>query len=147
MQYQRLQSQTDYSASRQTILVVDDHVDLRDAIAMLLEGEGYDVVDAADGHQALKFLRSGKNVAAIVLDLAMPVMDGWQFLAERKSDPVLGSIPTIVVTGVTDATKRQTELGNLPVFPKPFHFDELFAALRQALETGKQQKKPSVLGF
>ena len=145
MQYQRLQSQTDYSASRQTILVVDDHVDLRDAIALLLEGEGYDIVDAADGHQALKFLRSGVNVAAIVLDLAMPIMDGWQFLAERKRDPVLGSIPTIVVTGASDTTKRQTELENLPVFPKPFHFDDLFAVLRQALDTGKQQKKPTVL--
>jgi CheY-like chemotaxis protein len=84
------------------------------------------------------------HVAAIVLDLAMPVMDGWQFLAQRRNDPVLRTIPTIVVTGISDATKRQKELGNLPVFTKPFRFDDLFAALRYALETGGQ-KKPAVL--
>jgi CheY-like chemotaxis protein len=144
MDYQRLQSQADRTDPRQTILVVDDHVDLRDAIAVLLEGEGYDVVDAADGQEALRYLHSGMNVAAIVLDLAMPIMDGWQFLAVRRNDPVLREIPTIVVTGVSDATKRQKELGDLPVFPKPFHFDELFAVLRQTLDAGKQ-KKPAAL--
>jgi CheY-like chemotaxis protein len=146
MDYTRLQSQTDHTASRPTILVVDDHMDLRDAIAVLLEGEGYDVVDAGNGQEALTHLRSRADVAAIVLDLAMPVMDGWRFLAERRQDPALREIPTIIVTGVSDATKRQRELGDLAVFTKPFHFDELFAALRQALETGKQ-KKPTVLEF
>ena len=146
MDYQRLQSQSSYTASRQTILVVDDQVDLRDALAVLLEGEGYDVVDAANGQEALAHLRSGVDVAAIVLDLAMPVMDGWRFLAERRKDPALREIPTIIVTGVSDATRRQKDLGNLAVFTKPFHFDELFAVLRQALETGRQNK-PTVLEF
>ena len=146
MHYQRLQSQTSYPVLRQTILVVDDQVDLRDAIAVLLEGEGYDVVDAANGQEALAHLRSGVDVAAIVLDLAMPVMDGWRFLAERGKDPALREIPTIIVTGISDAAKRQKEIGDLAVFTKPFHFDDLFAVLRRALETGRQ-KKPTVLEF
>jgi CheY-like chemotaxis protein len=146
MQYSRLQSQVSYAPPRQTVLVVDDHVYLRDAIAVLLESEGYDVIDAGNGQDALAHLRSGVHVAAIVLDLAMPVMDGWQFLAQRRNDPVLRQIQTIVVTGISDATKRQKELGNLPVFMKPFHFDDLFEALRYALETGRQ-KKPDVLEF
>lgn len=137
MDYSRLQSHTSSAPLRQTILVVDDQVFLRDAIAVLLESEGYDVIDAANGREALTFMRSGANVAAIVLDLEMPVMDGWQFLAERGKDPALRDIPTIVVTGVSDATRRQKELGNLAaVFTKPFHFDEFFASLRDALDTG-----------
>jgi CheY-like chemotaxis protein len=128
------------------VLVVDDDADLRDAVAVLLETEGYDVVDASNGQDALAYLRSRADVAAIVLDLAMPVMNGWQFLAERQHDPVLSRIPTIVVTGISDATKRRKEFGNLPVFTKPIQFDELFLALRQALETGRV-KKPTVLGF
>jgi len=129
------------AAVRPTILVVDDQVDLRDAIAVLLEAEGYDVVDASNGDEALKYLSSGgNNVAAIVLDLAMPVMDGWQFLSERKKDRGLRDIPTIVVTGVSDAKRRQEELGDLVVFTKPFHFDDLIRELRRALEEPKRAK-------
>jgi len=146
MDYSRLQSQTPYAPPRQTVLLVDDDADLRDAMAVLLEAEGFDVIDASNGQDALAYLRSGADVAAIVLDLAMPVMNGWQFLVERRNDPALAKIPTIVVTGVSDATKRRKELGNLPVFTKPIHFDELFATLRHAFETGKANK-PNVLEF
>jgi CheY-like chemotaxis protein len=146
MDYSRLQSQTPYAAPRQTVLLVDDDTDLRDAMAVLLEAEGYGVVDASNGKDALAYLRAGPDIAAIILDLAMPVMNGWQFLAERQASPVLARIPTIVVTGISDATKRRKELGNLPVFTKPIHFDELFSALRQALKTGTVTK-PNVLEF
>ena len=147
MDYHRLQARPAEASLRPTILVVDDHEDLRDAIAVLLEVEGYDVIDAANGREALKFLASGAyHVAAIVLDLAMPVMDGWQFLAERRRHQALSDIPTIVVTGVSDATRRHQELGDVAVFTKPFHFDELMRELRSELEEGKRAKS-TVLGF
>ncbi|PYR67097.1 MAG: hypothetical protein DMF87_16095 [Acidobacteria bacterium] len=147
MDYQRLYARTPDVAIRPTILVVDDQIDLRDAIAVLLEVEGYDVVDAENGRDALKYLQThAGNVAAIVLDLAMPVMDGWQFLAERRKDPAVSDIPTIVVTGVSDAKRRQRELGDVTVFGKPFHFDELIRELRRALEEGKHTKA-TVLEF
>ena len=130
---------------RPTILVVDDQIDLRDAIAVLLEAEGYDVADAANGDEALKYLSSAAgHVAAIVLDLAMPVMDGWQFLAERKKHPALKDIPTVVVTGVSDAKRREEELGDIVVFTKPFHFDALIGELRRALEEHKRAKPAAV---
>lgn len=132
MDYQRLSGSVP-NGGRPTVLVVDDQVDLRDAIAVLLESEGYDVVDAANGREALKFLQNGTNVTAIVLDLMMPVMDGWQFLAECRRNQAWSRIPTIVVTGVSETKRRQGELGDVAVFTKPFHFDELFAALRHAL--------------
>ena len=141
MDYHRLQARPPEAPIRPMILVVDDQIDLRDAIAVLLETEGYDVVDAANGREALKYLQaSQRNVAAIVLDLAMPVMDGWQFLAERRKDPMLRGIPTIVVTGVSDAKRRHRELGDITVFSKPFHFDELIRELRRVLEEGTRPK-------
>jgi CheY-like chemotaxis protein len=147
MDYHRLQSTTSDVPIRPKILVVDDMIDLRDAIAVLLEVEGYDVIDAANGREALQLLTMhAGNVAAIVLDLAMPVMDGWQFLAERRKDPMLSEIPTIIVTGVGDAKRRQRELGDITVFGKPFHFDELIRELRRALVEGKHSKT-TVLEF
>ena len=144
MDYRRLHRQSGATA-RPTILVVDDQVDLRDAIAEQLETEGYDVVDASNGDEALKYLSSAANhVAAIVLDLAMPVMDGWQFLAERQKHAGLKDIPTIVVTGVSEATRRHDELGDIVVFTKPFHFDDLIRELRQALEAHKRAKPAAV---
>ena len=132
MDYGRFQQRT-AGTSRPTVLVVDDQVDLRDAIAVLLESEGYAVVDAANGREALKYLQNGTNVTAIVLDLMMPVMDGWQFLAEQRRNAEWSRIPTIVVTGVAEPKRRSEELGDLAVFVKPFHFDELMAELRRAL--------------
>ena len=147
MDYQRLQAGTPDVPIRPMILVVDDQIDLRDALAILLEVEGYDVIDAANGRDALECLRAHPgNVAAIVLDLAMPVMDGWQFLIERRKDPTLRDIPTIVVTGISDAKRRQRELGDVTVFGKPFHFDELIRELRRALVEGKHTKA-TVLEF
>ena len=133
MDYQRLQGAIPTTSGRQTVLVVDDQVDLRDAIAVLLECEGYIVVDAENGKEALKYLQNGTNIAAIVLDLMMPVMDGWQFLAARRRNAAWHQIPTIVVTGVSESKRRHQELGDVEVFTKPFHFDELFAALRRSL--------------
>src|SRR5436190_16847988 len=103
MDYQRLQARPPDTSIRPMILVVDDQIDLRDAIAVLLEVEGYAVVDAENGREALKYLQNGTNVAAIVLDLMMPVMDGWQFLEERRRNAAWLRIPTIVVTGVSES--------------------------------------------
>ena len=146
MDYHRLQSSHAEGSSRQTILFVDDHMNLRDSIAVLLELEGYDVIDAANGGEALKHLSSasGQNVGAIVLDLTMPVMDGWQFLAECRKSPAFSEIPTIVVTGVSDARRRSKELGDLAVFTNPFHFDELIREIRRALD-GRKNTKRTVL--
>jgi CheY-like chemotaxis protein len=141
MDYQRLQSKTPEAPIRPMILVVDDQIDLRDAIAILLEVEGYDVIDAANGREALECLQTHPgHVVAIVLDLAMPVMDGWHFLTERRKDPMLSDIPTIVVTGISDAKHRQGELADVTVFGKPFHFDDLIRELRRALVEGKHTK-------
>jgi CheY-like chemotaxis protein len=82
------------------ILVVDDYDDARASVREALEDAGYAVVEAADGQQALDLLvsRSDERVALVVLDLQMPVMDGWQLLDLMSKYLGLASIPVIIVT-------------------------------------------------
>ncbi len=85
--------------ARKVALIVDDDPDARDVLAAVLSHGGYDILEAADGAQALARLHHAPPPALIVLDLAMPVMSGWGFLAERAKDPALRVIPVLVVTG------------------------------------------------
>ncbi len=82
------------------VLIVDDEDGARDALAHLLEGEGYDVVTAENGRAAIDVLRGlGPDPFCIVLDLVMPEMDGVQFLERRRLDPVMSRIPVIIAAG------------------------------------------------
>jgi two-component system chemotaxis response regulator CheY len=116
---------------RPTVLVVVDHGDLRDAISVLFEAEGYAVADAANGREALTYLESERPVHAIILDLVMPVMDGWEFLVEWRTDARSSQIPLVVLTGVSPSHLRPEELTGLTVMTKPFAFDELVATVRR----------------
>jgi CheY-like chemotaxis protein len=116
-----------------TVLVVDDERDLRNVLAVLLEEDGFVVADAANGRDAIVYLRSGLPVHAIVVDLEMPVMDGWTFLAERQRDPVWRATPTFVMTGLDGDALRLDALGDTRVFPKPPNLELLVDALRAVL--------------
>jgi CheY-like chemotaxis protein len=81
------------------ILVVDDDADIREVLSEVLIESGHDVKTASNGLEALRILREGRWAPCLVLlDLMMPVMDGYLFLAERKNDPALASIPITVIT-------------------------------------------------
>jgi CheY-like chemotaxis protein len=80
------------------ILVVDDDPDLRRTLASLLADEGYGVVEAADGAEALKVLGEDASFSLILFDLVMPVMDGWQFRKAQAADPGLASIPAVAMS-------------------------------------------------
>jgi CheY-like chemotaxis protein len=81
------------------VLVVDDEPDVRDAAVAIFENEGHPAVGAENGRQAIDMLKSGSvHPCAIVLDLMMPVMDGWAFRAAQMTDERLASIPVIVVS-------------------------------------------------
>ena len=82
------------------ILVVEDDADVRETLAELLEAAGYQIAGAANGRQALEYLRWARPPGLILLDLMMPVMDGHQFRQRQRQDPVLASIPIAVVSVV-----------------------------------------------
>ena len=80
------------------VLIVEDDEDLRDMMATLLDLEGFQTVAAPNGAVALELL--DRCVDAIVLDLMMPVMDGWEFLRRQMAHPAAAAIPVIVVSAV-----------------------------------------------
>ncbi|WP_437602429.1 response regulator [Sorangium sp. So ce590] len=81
------------------ILIVDDDAAIRRTLSELLEDEGYGVASVANGREALEYLRDDpSSISLVLLDLMMPVMDGFQFRAEQKSDPMLASMPIVVMT-------------------------------------------------
>jgi len=71
------------------ILVVDDDFSAREVLTELLRDHGYSVISAADGREALNYLQVASPPGIIVLDLMMPVMDGWEFLQHQSHDPAL----------------------------------------------------------
>ena len=102
-------------------------------MAVLLQHDGYAIADASNGIEALEYLRGGKPAAAIILDLVMPEMDGWEFLAAWRTDPDYKDIPILVLTGVPLARLRQAELKDTMILTKPFTFDELMNAVRTVM--------------
>ncbi len=108
------------------ILLVEDDEDVRGALAALLVGEGYEVVEAAHGAEALERLRAS-NFCLILLDLMMPVMNGWQFRAEQLKDPALASVPVGVVTADNGAAQKAAEVGAVGYLLKPIELPDLLA--------------------
>ena len=103
------------------ILIVDDAVDICSTMQELLEAEGYEVTCTANGSEALRYLESTSALPdLILLDLMMPVLDGYAFRKEQKKDPSLASIPIVVMTAATDPQAKANELGAQGMLKKPF---------------------------
>jgi CheY-like chemotaxis protein len=111
------------------VLVVEDDEQIREALCELLAEAGYRAVGVGNGQEALTYLANGQHPCLIVLDLMMPVMDGWQFRREQQRDPALATIPVLVVTAAGNRTGD--ELTNVDVIAKPFRMEELMAAIER----------------
>ena len=117
------------------ILVVEDHEFAREALGALLSTMGYDVVEAANGREALAAMAKGARPDVILLDLMMPIMDGWEFIRQQRRDWRLCTIPTIVVTGVASHDPRCLEMPIVRFLPKPYTFEQLVAAIDAEVST------------
>ncbi len=112
------------------ILVVEDDDDIRDSLKELLEEEGYDIDTAANGLQALARMQGPTLPHVILLDLMMPVMDGWQFQQELRQVPAYSEIPVIVIS----AGKVFREPLNAKAFiPKPLDAGVLLETVESLL--------------
>jgi len=107
------------------VLIVDDDYSVLDAVRETLEDEGYEVSIAANGLEALKDLREGGRPCLILLDLMMPVMNGWEFRREQLSDSLLASIPTVIVTAYVGPIPDG--LGEAPKVRKPVKPEQLIS--------------------
>ena len=112
------------------ILIVEDDVDVREALATLLETQGYRVLEAENGLQALGRLRdTAFDVCLILLDLFMPVMNGWAFREEQLRDPTMAGVPVVVVTADVSARRTGKDLRAAEYLTKPVDFDRLLAVV------------------
>ena len=110
-----------------TVLVVEDEQQLRDMIRDALELNGYSVVTAEDGQDALTKLAGIEHVCLVILDLLMPVMDGRTFLTKMREHAELASVPIVVHTSVPG----QIVAGASMVMQKPLVFDRLLSVVRE----------------
>jgi CheY-like chemotaxis protein len=118
--------------SRKSILVVEDDAATRDAVSLALEDEGYSVTGVANGQEALLHLRQTVPPPnLILLDLRMPVMNGWEFRKQQTQDPALKSIPVVVVSADVSVPQKAAALGATEYLIKPVDFDKLIKAVQR----------------
>lgn len=104
------------------VLIIEDDRDIRESLQLVLETEGYSVKAAANGHEGMEMLKRINRPCLILLDLMMPVMNGWEFLQARSQDIMVASIPVVVVSAATDRLKEAKADGALR---KPVEIDAL----------------------
>ena len=115
--------------SKGTILIVEDDFDLRDSLQDMLEDEGYHVATAADGAEALAYLRSRPAPGLVLLDWMMPTCDGRQFRTEQLADPALAHIPVVLLTADARVRDQMPSLGLSEFLGKPFRLEALLAVV------------------
>ena len=122
--------------SQNTILVVDDSINVRRFLSLSLEKAGYQVEQAKDGQDALEKLLSGLQVRAVICDIDMPRLDGYGLLARVKSDPAFKQLPIAMLTSRSGDKHRQLamNLGATAYFSKPYNEQELLKTLKQLID-------------
>lgn len=114
------------------VLVVDDDPNLVRLMSKFLKLEGFAPVTASNGREALDYLRGGGDANVILLDLRMPVMDGWAFRREQRQDAGIANIPVVILSGVEN--DHLHELEPAATFHKPVSFTDVVDVVRRLCE-------------
>jgi len=120
------------------VLVIDDELDIREAVTEVLSYEGHEVVTASDGLEALRKCRE-LQPDVVLLDLMMPGMNGWEFRAAQLRDPAVADIPVVVLS----ALGRVSTIDAFAFLPKPFGLDDLLELVRRAARSGRGDGQPA----
>jgi CheY-like chemotaxis protein len=115
--------------SSRRILVVDDDPDLAEVLDRVLESSGYTVTWARNGQEALRCLRDQGRLDVVLLDLMMPVMNGWEFRAEQLKDPRMSQVPVVVFSGHGKLEQNAGSIGAVANLRKPIGLHELLGVL------------------
>lgn len=112
------------------VAVVEDDDDLRSVVCELLCARGYRTLEAANGRAALELLRASEEVPAVILlDLMMPVMNGWEFRREQQADLELRAIPVVLLTARGEAADVAKDVGADAYLNKPVALRDLLNAI------------------
>jgi CheY-like chemotaxis protein len=106
----------------QVVLIVDDDEAIRESLELVLQDDNHRTAAAADGRAALEWLRHNRPPCLILLDLMMPIVDGWQVIESLRQDERLAHVPIVVITAFS------RNLGNaakLPILRKPIELRDL----------------------
>ena len=115
------------------VLIVEDDEDLREMMAQLLTLEGFQTATVANGREALEYLHNASKPDVILLDLMMPVMDGWEFRRQQQADPSIAPVPVIVLSALDQG--RASNLEATAFLKKPLDFDRLLTLVRVYCQT------------
>ena len=110
------------------VLLIEDDDDIRSALFNALEDEGYSVITAENGREGLRALEKTDEIAIVLVDLMMPVMNGEEFIQQVKSRGHFSQIPLIVVSANAD---RANKLGVSEIIRKPFDLDRLLSSVKR----------------
>jgi CheY-like chemotaxis protein len=117
------------------VLVVDDDPAIRGLVADALRGEGFSVDLAAHGREALEAMRA-RRPKAVVLDLMMPVMDGFTFIETCHKEQLCDGVPIVVISAIQDALRRIQEVPVHACMAKPFDLDDLVRVVGEYARSG-----------
>lgn len=123
---------------RHQVLIVDDYVDICEALAMVLDMEGMEVETAQSGDEALAKLTAGLRPCVMLLDIRMPGMNGWDLWDHMQRDPELAATPVVVVSGDAPDAARARAAGMRAVLRKPVESAALVAAVSEHCERQPQ---------
>jgi CheY-like chemotaxis protein len=113
------------------VLLIEDDLSIREIIQEILEGEGYDVHSVSNGQEGLDYLRSGTKLPALILlDLMMPIKDGFAFRAEQVEDPQLKDIPVIVMSADGNINEKKVRTSATAYLRKPVELSDVVDAVR-----------------
>jgi CheY-like chemotaxis protein len=110
---------------QRNILVVDDDADIRESLVEILQGEGYTVSAATNGREGLEQLAAMEGPCLVLLDLMMPVMNGYEVLAQLRANPATRAIPVLILT----ASRTEMPEGATHLLRKPFELGELLSVV------------------
>jgi two-component system, chemotaxis family, chemotaxis protein CheY len=108
------------------VLIVDDDATITSVLEFLLVDSGYEVRTAGDGRAALQ-LSEERRPDLILLDLMMPVMNGWEVMTQLRDDPELRHIPVLILSADQNVGRKATDLGAEGYIAKPFDIDDLLS--------------------
>ena len=128
---------------RRSILVVDDDDDVRNMLCAVLSAEGYPVVGAADGVEALSQMRLDPPALAVV-DMMMPRMDGEQLIRAMGQDAALVTVPIAIMSGQTPTPTPEWPPRVSARLVKPFELDELLTLVHQFADPPQRQSTPQL---
>jgi two-component system chemotaxis response regulator CheY len=123
-------------SSDESIMIVDDDRDFREALAEILRGAGYSTAVFGNGSEAFRFLQKNPPPKLILLNLMMPVMNGWAFMAEKQRVPGLREVPVLLLSGMGDLPEQAEVLKAAGYLTKPVEVGHLLDTIDGLMPNG-----------